>query len=82
MRRKGEVVNLQARVRFETGLLSDYDYSKDLKIDELHITFPPSAGINPGDLVTFEMTVQAPEMQRFVPALEVGSTDDDEDGDV
>lgn len=79
MRKKGEVVNLQAKIRFDTGIMSDYDYDVSLKIDEIYITFNPLAGINPGDIVAFDMVVQSPLTQRFAPALEMGSDEDEEE---
>ena len=76
-RKKGEVVNLQATIRFDTGIMSDYDYDEVMKIDTILITFGALAGINPGDLVSFDMVVQSPMTQRFRPALEAAVAADD-----
>jgi len=35
------------------------------------------AGINPGDLVQFDMVIQSPTAQRFQPALEAGVKEED-----
>ena len=80
-RRKGEVVYLEALIRFETGLVSSYDYTQDIRIDEISVAFGPLAGINPGDLVQMDLVIQSPLTQRFAPALEASVTDVDDDDD-
>ena len=80
-RRKGEVVYLEAMIRFKTGLVSSYDYTQDIRIDEISVAFGPLAGVNPGDLVQMDLVIQSPLTQRFAPMLEAGTVDDDDDDD-
>ena len=49
---------------------------------DLDIPIDIRSGINPGDLVVLTMGVVPPHTQRFVPALEVGDPEVDEDADV
>lgn len=78
-RKQDEVVFLEATIRFDTGLMTDYAYNDDIRIDKIAIAFGALSGINPGDLVTFDMVVQSPLTQRFAPALTVGDLADEDD---
>jgi hypothetical protein len=83
IRHDKQVTSLQATIRFDTGMRDSYQYSQSsaIQVDKLIVTFPVLAGINPGDLVQFDMLIESPLSQRFAPALEVGVIDDDEDED-
>jgi len=74
------VTSLQATIRFDTGMRDSYQYSRAsaIQVDRLIVTFPVLTGINPGDLVNFDMTIQSPTAQRFMPALEAGVVEDDD----
>lgn len=76
----GEVLRLALKVRAETEYQEIY-YSDKKHVDEISVSVPVDAGINPGDLVSITMTFANPVGQRFAPALEV-SNDNDEDFDV
>jgi len=81
VRHDNVVTSLAATIRFETEHRDSYQFSREsaIQIDKLVVTFPVEAGINPGDLVTFDMMVQSPMTARFAPALEASVTDDSKD---
>ena len=84
----GEVLRLNLKVRAETEFQQLY-YKNEKHVDELTFSVPVDSGINPGDLVAISMQFANPIGQRFVPALEASTVededddfDDDEDDDV
>lgn len=82
-KRKGEeVVYLMATIRFETELVNELSYSSDKnRIDTVDIAFPVNAGVNPGDVVTMDIVTQT-MIDRFMPALEAGTTEDEPETEV
>ena len=77
------VTSLAATIRFKTTLRDSYQYSQSAKfqVDQIVVSMDPLAGVNPGDLVRFEMMIESPLTQRFQPVLEAGVVDVDDDDD-
>jgi len=81
VRKSGEVLRLNVKVRVETEYSTQY-YNDDKHIDEMVFSLPVDSGVNPGDLVSISMQFANPIGQRFQPALEASTVDEDEDDDV
>ena len=73
----GEVTSLAIKVRFETELNTTYNYGdQKLEVDEVTFSVAPGSPINPGNIVTLDISFIPPDGDRFVPALTVGATDE------
>ena len=78
-RRKGngDVTSLAIQVRFETELDTTYNYGdQKLQVDDITLSVAPGSPINPGNIVTLDISFLPPDGDRFVPALTVGATDE------
>ena len=74
-KRTNEVVtHLQAKVRIETPFDSPY-YNQKKIIDNITLSLDPLSSVNPGDVVSVEITIARPTGQRFAHALEAAATD-------
>lgn len=72
IRKDKTVLRLEATVRIETEYETSY-YGDEPQIDTVLVSLPVDSGVNPGDIATVSMSFVSPDVQRFVPALEVGS---------
>lgn len=77
VRKAGEVVRLDVMVRVETEFAQSY-YSDDKHVDEMSFSMPADSQVNPGDVVSINMQFASPFGERFQPALEASTTDDDD----
>lgn len=73
----GEVLRLETTVRIETKFETTY-YGQDYQVDELVLSLPVDAQVNPGDVVAISMLFESPTTARFQPALEASNGDEDE----
>lgn len=75
-RKGGDVVRLDVMVRVQTEFPQTY-YTDEAHVDEMMFSMPPDSRVNPGDVVSINMQFAAPFGQRFKPALEASTSDDD-----
>ena len=73
---KDEVLRLEVTVHIPTQFENPY-YGTDKISDDIVFSVPNDSSVNPGDLAVINIMFANPNGQRFQPALEAGSTDDD-----
>ena len=74
----GDVVRLEATVRIETSF--ERAWGGKMYADEIVVSLEPTSNVNPGNIVGINIMFDDPMGQRFQPALETSTVD--EDGEV
>ena len=72
----GDVIRLNVKVRAETEYQQTY-YRDNKHVDEIVFSLAVDSQVNPGDVVSIQMQFASPFGDRFRPALEASTGDDD-----
>lgn len=71
-----EVLHLRATIHFDASKEFTNTYGGGVTMD-WDLPIPVDSGINPGDVVSVELSILSPFGQRFAPALTVGDPRDE-----